>query len=447
MKSIFRICAALVVIRLIFFVTPGTALANPDKFPEPDPPRREIEADSRNPLYMEPYLSVHRAVSPAVEWTYHKTPDSRHPDNNEQQMLWLMNRARSNPTAEGIWLATIYDRYTSYAPGCGQLDDDVDFCYIAAALDYWRVDLELMQNEFAAYDAKAPAAFDVRLYRAAKAHSDYLIGIDDQNHTNQFARIDDQNFSYIRARGNVFSYSLSAAYGHAAFNVDWGPPHPEDDPTASGMQPGRGHRLAIMSIDGDYTNVGIAAVPEAKPDTSVGPLVITGNYCQANINAADHFNRFIVGTVWTDKDGDDFFDRGEGLGNVKVTPDQGTYYAITSVAGGYAIPVSEPGTYEVTFSGSALSGSAAEGGFVKTVEIGDESVLLDFISDQGSTSASSDDGDDDDKGGGGGGGGGCFIGVIPVDASASTALRIAIFFGSVVLIGSARIGNREQLKN
>ena len=44
-------------------------------------------------------------------------------------------------------------------------------------------------------------------------------------------------------------------------------------------------------------------------------------------------------------------------------------------------------------------------------------------------------------------GGGCFIGVIPVDASALKALWGAIFFGSVFLIGSARVGNRKQQKN
>ncbi len=31
------------------------------------------------------------------EWTFHKSTDGAHPDGNEQQMVWLMNRARSNP--------------------------------------------------------------------------------------------------------------------------------------------------------------------------------------------------------------------------------------------------------------------------------------------------------------------------------------------------------------
>ena len=64
----------------------------------------------------------------AVEWTYHKTSDNAHPDGNEQQMVWLVNRARANPTQEGIWLATMTDpdvdaartileRRSGFAPG------------------------------------------------------------------------------------------------------------------------------------------------------------------------------------------------------------------------------------------------------------------------------------------------------------------------------------------
>ena len=59
------------------------------------------------------------------------------------------------------------------------------------------------------------------------------------------------------------------------------------------MQPGRGHRMAIMSVDGDYTNVALAAVPESDDSTQVGPLVVTGNYCKANTGATNHYNRFL----------------------------------------------------------------------------------------------------------------------------------------------------------
>ncbi len=440
------------VICMTILVNAGTVYANFEEFAEPNPPEARRDADMQIPS-----STVSRSIGPSVEWEYHKTPDNRHPNDNEQQLMWLMNRARSNPAGEGIWFATIHDRYYPFINGCSGLAGDIDFCHIVGALHYWSVDLDLMQDEFAAYDAKPPAAFDVRLYRAAKAHSDYLISIDGQNHTGQFGRIDDQIFSYRRARGNVFSYALSANYGHAAFNVDWGTAGGD----GSGMQSPRGHRLAIMSIDGDYTNVGYAVVAVSDSGLEVGPLVITGNYCEANPAAQIHYNRFIVGTVWSDDDGDDFYDPGEGIGGVTVMPDQGNFYAVTSDAGGYAVPITQAGIYEVTFSGG---GRALNEDIVKTVRIVDESVLLDLVVNEISDSSADDASRD-----GSGGGGGCFVTSVsnqrpPAAPSPNTfngpvsypmlcrwsliyadlKLRLILFLFAIILIGSTARSGRPQ---
>ena len=173
----------------------------------------------------------------------------------------------------------------------------------------------------------------------------------------------------------MFSYSKTALYGHAAFNIDWG----NDGGDGSGMQPGRGHRKAIMALDGDYTNVGIAVVPESNPGTTVGPQVITGNYCRANIGAADHYNRFIVGTVWTDSNNNSLYDPGEGIAGVSAMPDMGGFYAVASDSGGYAIPITSSGTYTVTFSGPAISGSVE-----RDITVGSQSALLDLVYGSGS---------------------------------------------------------------
>jgi hypothetical protein len=339
MKTPFAACSFLLV---CLFAFPSVA----ENFPAQDPPRVDrVQTPSFKPEYL-PYAGI-----PFDEWTLHKTADGLHPDGNEQQFMWLMNRARANPTQEGIWLATM---------------DDPD---VASARTYFDVDLDILRAEFAAIGAKPPAAFDVRLYNAAKSHSDYLIRIDGSEHTGQFERIDEEGFHFMSARGNVFSYSKTALHGHAGFNIDWG--YGSD---GSGMQDGRGHRKAVMSIDGSYTNVGIAAVPDDDPFTYVGPLVVTGNYCSADPNYADHYNLFIVGTVWEDKDGDSLYDSGEGIGGVTVTPSQGTYYAVTADSGGYAIPLASAGTYQVTFSGTGVPS-----GSVRSVTVGSESVLLDFL--------------------------------------------------------------------
>jgi hypothetical protein len=137
--------------------------------------------------------------------------------------------------------------------------------------------------------------------------------------------------------------------------------------------------MAIMSVDGDYTNVGISVVPESNPGTSVGPQVITGNYCRANTGAADHYNRFIVGTVWTDDNNNSQYDPGEGIAGVTALPDQGGFYAVTADSGGYAIPITAGGIYTVSFSGSAISGTVD-----RSVTVGSQSALLDLEYSAGS---------------------------------------------------------------
>ncbi|MBI5551393.1 MAG: hypothetical protein HY911_07780 [Desulfobacterales bacterium] len=344
--------------------------------PPPDPPRVV-----RHSADAEPSAQRRLQAAPTSEWTLHKTADNRHPDGNEQQMLWLMNRARSAPAQEGLWLATA-------------TDDGV-----ASGRDYFGVDVQQLQAEFDQYAAKPPAAFDARLYAAAQAHSLDLIARDAQDHTGQFEAIADAGFFYTAARGNVFAYADSALNAHAAFNIDWGG---SDD---SGMQAGRGHRMAVMAIDGDYTNVGLAAAANAN-----GNLVVTGNYCRANTQNADHHNRFLVGTVWADANANDLYDPGEGLGQITVRPDEGTFYAVTADNGGYALPILSPGTYAVTFSGAALDADVT-----RSVTLANVSVLLDLLASDPSPPPDDGPTPPPDNGGsdtGGGGGGGCFIGAL-----------------------------------
>lgn len=325
---------------------PSPALASPDVSPEPNPPRVERKADA---------VAIPSAMAEAPlavqEWIYHKTADGLHPDGNEQQLMWFMNRARSNPSQEGAWLA---------ATGDPDVED---------AIYSWEVDLTVLQNEFDNYDAKPPAAFDVRLYNAARDHAEALIARDSQDHDGQFELIDDYGFYYDQARVVVFSYTLHPLFGHAGFNIDWGP----DGGDGTGMQPDRGHRMAIMSVDGDYTNVGYAVVPESDSNTEVGPLVTTGDFCRAIPGYADHYNRFLVGTVWQDANGNDQYDPGEGMGGITVMPDSGTYFATTANSGGYAFPMLSAGTYEVTFSGFGITTAIS-----RTAVVGAESVLIDL---------------------------------------------------------------------
>jgi hypothetical protein len=357
-RGIWRLLCVLSWTILLFFPFSSKVHADLSSAPEPHPPTiRQTAPDRSIPAVLladDP---------PSQEWTYHKTNDDQHPDGNEQQMVWLMNHARANPSQEGVWLANT---------GNEQVD---------GAIDYWNVDLALMQDEFDGYPSKPPAAFDVRLYNAAKAHCDNLIDRDAQDHNGQFTLIGQSGFNFEYARGIVYSYAENALYGHAGFNIDWGP----DGGDNSGMQPDRGHRLAIMSIDNPLstnvvedsdTNVGIAVVvvPSSDPAKSVGPLVIAGDFCEARTSAADHFNRFLVGTVWQDANHNALYDPGEGMAGITVFPDHGTYYAVTADSGGYAIPITAAGSYRVTFNGPGIDGAVT-----RPANIAGVSVLLDLL--------------------------------------------------------------------
>lgn len=333
---------------LLSGVTPLAWAGEPLRMAEPDPPR---VFGPQYPVLLQSEPGASITTTPAAEWIYHRTADSQHPNGDEQALVWLMNRARRDPAAEGQWLAT---------------ESDAD---VASSRIFFQVNTALMQSEFASYAAKPPAAFDARLYQAAKAHSDDLIARDAQDHNQQFDRITAAGFRFTQARASVFSYAKSALNAHAAWNIDWGPGD------GTGMQPDRGHRLAVMAIDGDYTHVGLAVVAETNPANAVGPMVVTGNYGRAAENGVDHFNAFLVGTVWQDTNKNSRYDPGEGYGSVMVQPSQGAYYAMTAAGGGYAIPVTASGALTVRFSGGGIPDAS------RNVTVNGSSVLLDYQTD------------------------------------------------------------------
>jgi hypothetical protein len=81
---------------------------------------------------------------------------------------------------------------------------------------------------------------------------------------------------------------------------------------------------------------------------------------------------FITGVVYHDTNGNGIYDAGEGIGGAIVTIAGGSYYAVSSASGGYAIPVpANSGKWTVTAAAGAatLSGNATVAG---------DSVKLDF---------------------------------------------------------------------
>lgn len=286
--------------------------------------------------------------------------DHGDPDNDEQHMLEVINRARFDPEAEG-------QRYLDTT--------DTDVTY---AIDYfagnYALDIQAVAAEFATYPSRPPLALNASLMAVALNQSNYMIEIGKQTHKrpeddpdptvapdpiifrNSFTNEGYNPSSWIGE--NVFAYSKSVWYAHAAFNIDWGF-------LPGGIQDPPGHRISLMNYFPHdprgtgrvvFTEIGVAIVPHTpEDDKDVGPEVVAQEF---GFTLTDSF---ITGVVYDDDDGDGFYSPGEGIGGVTVMPDSGDYYAITTASGGYSIPIfNSQQRYEVSFSGAGISATSAE---------------------------------------------------------------------------------------
>ncbi len=296
---------------------------------------------------------------------------SFNPTGLEQEMLELINRMRMSPEEEldQIFLSTD----SSHPDYFKTADPDVN-----AALTFFGVDDTELFNQFGSLSPTSPLAWNEHLADAALAHNNRMILQDMQSHQlpadpslglgaepGLLARAVAAGYNWagsVSVAENVFAYTENVFHGHAAFVIDWG-----DTPT--GIQSPPGHRNNIM--DSSYREVGISVVPDSDPGTGVGPLVVTqdfgtrGNYGDVRV----------LGVVFDDADGDNFYDAGEGSGGITITISNatGSYVTTTMDAGGYQAEVA-PGTYTVVASGGGLSGNVTMG----TIVVGADNVKVDL---------------------------------------------------------------------
>src|SRR5213075_2629711 len=253
------------------------------------------------------------------------------PTNEEQYYLELINRARANPTAEGIRLAVT-------------TDPSVVSAYTAFA-----VNLVLMQAQFTLIAPAPPLSMNSDLMNAARAHSQNMLQNNYQGHSGPDGSITTRLAGYTAgANGwsigeNVYAYSKSVWYGHAGFEVDWG-----GSALSGGMQSPPGHRQNIHNPD--FREVGIGNVIGSNGGSSgVGPQLVTQDF-----GTTGGLSPFVTGVVYRDLNSNGFYDPGEGIGGVTVTIANVNNYAVTATSGGYSVPVPGSGSYNVTFSGGSV---------------------------------------------------------------------------------------------
>ena len=281
------------------------------------------------------------------------------PSPLEQEMLELLNRFRDNPQGE------LDELLSSHPTPLTARDAEVQ-----PALDFFNVNGAALESQFDGLSPAPPLAWNEALYNSAESHNDLMIQLDQQSHQlpGEAGLLDrdvaagyDWQFS-VRVGENIFAFSQSVGYGHAAFVIDWGF-------GPNGIQEPAGHRINML--DQGFQEVGIAITEESNPSTLVGPLVISQEFGRRG----NYGNPAVLGVVFDDLNADGFYNAGEGLSGVTVelSGSAGTFTTTSLTAGGYQAKVPS-GTYTATATGESLGGEIRQ----FDVMVGGSNVKVDF---------------------------------------------------------------------
>ena len=175
------------------------------------------------------------------------------------------------------------------------------------------VDWAMFAAEIAALKPAPPVFFDPRLIDASRAHARYMIQAEEYGHHETAGRPGfTGEWPNDRARAAGYKPPVaecSFARGGTALEIVAGYVVDADVPGkgSGGMQEGRGHRRCM--IDAKWHDVGIG-------------LFAWGDGLMSNVKLygqAPGVGRVFGGVTIEDRDGDEFYDPGEGLGGVHIT--------------------------------------------------------------------------------------------------------------------------------
>lgn len=242
--------------------------------------------------------------------------DHGNPTNYEQLLLELVNKARANPEAEAARLKI-------------GLNDN------------------LPKDRRITTTPKQPLPFHPALIAASRAHSKWMVDNDIFSHTGA-------NNSDGGDRMEKFGFVFSGAFA-------WGE-------NISGVWEPEEFDLVKMTHD---THDGLFRSPTHRPNicgeqfAEIGIGLHTGEFLEnkksmlgtQNFAASSKFlpDPWLLGVVFLDADKDGTYDAGEGIPGVTVTLADGSWDAVTSSSGGYAVPCAGFGSLDVTFSGGPLA--------------------------------------------------------------------------------------------
>lgn len=289
-----------------------------------------------NPVFRCSLLASLALAAPTSLWSA-PTQQYNHgdPTATEQLILEYMNRARANPTQEGQFLTSQTDQR------------------VQQAIAFFQVNLPGVRSSFAALPPQPPLALNPQLTEAVRFAANDQATKNYQGHVSSdgstiVTRAQRAGYTDFMGLGeNTYTRVFSPLFSHCGFNIDWG-------------VPGLGHRINIMNIMPNtpvvFKECGVAYVAVGNSGlTNVFPNVSTQNF---GVTFTDANTPYLVGVVYNDNDANNFYSEGEGRGGITVMPSVGTFFAVTSTSGGYAIPLKNlpPGTtsVNVTFSGPGV---------------------------------------------------------------------------------------------
>lgn len=251
--------------------------------------------------------------------------------DQEQLMLELVNRARMDPEAEVIRTGEIVDADVSTAP-------------------------------------KQALAVDPILSAAADNHSADMLARDFFAHTNPDGdgptdRAQDEGWT-----GRGVWENIAARWTGAQSVSDeqaW------IEASHFGLWKSDGHQYGMLQPQHTVVGIGVDWGDWAYPSSPVPTaMVVTEKF-------SNDSQTYLTGVVIDDADGDDFYDLGEGQGDVKITVwnDDDVYATSTWASGGYSLAL-DSGTYNVRFEGGDLDTA-----YETEVTIGSQNVKLDVNED------------------------------------------------------------------
>jgi hypothetical protein len=275
--------------------------------------------------------------------------DHGNPSTDEQLLLELINQARTNPTAEGIRL-------------------DMETADYARDMRQYKPNFFTdIRKEFASYPKAPPLAFNPYLLKSAQAYSQKMTLNDSFSHYGDFKHHSNPTTrAYAQGYSGGVGENISRAgadtakdiwENHFGFMVDAN--------NVSDATMHLGHRL--NALDPKWNEMGIGVFGSREKGR------VTQDFGRSNTN-------YYLGVVYEDKNGNRFYDPGEGIPGIEIRPSVGKYYAVTSSSGGYAIPMDFSWNINkgirviLTASGGGLKGILKE-----EVTLAPQNLKIDFI--------------------------------------------------------------------